>query len=249
MTRTDPAPTDPAPAGRRRLIVLVVGGAVLAAAALIGILLIGVRSVPDFPELAERTDQAIQGRFAVIRWPGPEGEELGGPCLEIIEADGATRSLACATPDGSPSEFEFPAWFGWDDDGHLLLATFTPGNEITVRTVDADTGETISERTVPSDTKPPDTRTRDDGAVVGTEQHSDGTAVVWIDEPDGGRRTLLEVRGPDGYSFYNAAWSQRGDHVIVNDSERRAIVVSATGEPDPTVVADDVDQIAWYQPE
>jgi hypothetical protein len=28
--------------------------------------------------------------------------------------------------------FDFPAWFGWDDEGHLL-ATFTPGEHITVQ--------------------------------------------------------------------------------------------------------------------
>jgi hypothetical protein len=232
---------------RRRMTVLVIGGALLAIAAITGILLIGVRSVPDFPTLAERPDPTIEGRFAVMTWPDPDGGVPMGPCLEIIEADGAVRPFACADGGGTP-EFEWPAWFGWDEDGHLLLATFSPDRVITVKTVDVDSGETLSERTVPSDTQPPDTRTREDGAIVGTEQHDDGTAVVWIDEPGLERRTLLRVRGPDGYSFYSAAWSDQGDHVIVNDSEQRAIVMSVTGDPEPTVVSEDVEQIAWYQP-
>lgn len=228
----------------RRIVIAIAGCAALAVLAVALLLAIGIRHVPDLPTVRERPDPTVAGRLALQVW-----DDSRGMCVDVEElSTGERREVYC---EGMPvSGFEQPMginWFDWDDTGRLMLASYER-DAIRVVTIDVDTGEVVDEGTLPSDTRPPDERARADGSTLSYPWNEDGRAVVYVNGPDGARRTLYEVRGPDGYTFVAAAWSPRGDYAVVRDSEGRWIVLRADGEPVPRILTEDADQLAWYQP-
>lgn len=228
----------------RRVVIALVGCAVLVVVAVTSVLLIGIRNVPDLPTLREQPDPPVTGRLALQTWDDEEGM-----CIDVEELDtGERRHAFC---EGMPvAPFDQPMgvnWFNWNDDGQLLLASYE-GEDIRLLTFDVDTLDVVSETTLPPDTRPPDRRQRADGSTLTAQWHEDGRATVYVNEPGGTRRTLYETRGPDGYAFWSAEWSSRGDYAIVRDSEDRWIVLRVEGgDPVPRILTTDADQVVWYQ--
>jgi hypothetical protein len=243
--------THPHPSSRR-LVVAVIGAAVLAVLALVVVFAIGIRHVPDYPTLVEEPEPAVAGWIAYVDWETPPASGTFGPCVMVQEILGPPQERWCqeGNPDQAMPEAGIPSWLGADEGGHLLLA-FYGGDDIRLLTMDVVTGEILGTTSLPVDTRPPDTSRRADGARLGTTYHDDGWAEVWIREPDGTVRTLLRDRGPDGYSFWNPRWSTRGDFVLVGDSEQRTIVVRAEGDPVPRVLSEGpapAGDLIWFQP-
>lgn len=228
----------------RRLTIAIVGCAVLAVLAVTLLLLIGIRHAPDLPTVREQPEPPIAGRLALQVW-----NEEEGMCIDVEELDtGQRRHVSCeGIPVGPFDKASGINWFDWNDDGQLLLASYD-GSGILLVTFDVDTNTVVKEETLPADTRPPDTRERADGSTLTTRSSNDGRAAVYVNSPGGDRRTLYEVRGPDGYSFWSAQWSTRGDHAVVRDSKGRWIVLRINGDPVPRILTDNADQLAWYEP-
>lgn len=241
-----------------KLLVAIGGSLLLAVGAIVVIFAVGVRHVPDYPTIAEQPDPPVEGRLAYSTWdvPADVAPYSGGPCLFVQDIGGSLHTISCGEQslvEGSPglTAFEqFPQWFGWDDDGHLLVAEYIsgPSTRVELVTIDVDTGEELSRDEIDPSTQPPDRSQREDGARVGTTWGDDGWAEVWMREPGLPQRQVLRDRGPDGYAFFNAQWSPRGDFVLVQDNERRTIVIAAEGDPVPRVLLSDAESVAWYQP-
>lgn len=228
----------------RRWGIAVAGCAVLAVLAMTLLLLIGMRHVPDLPTVEEQPAPPITGRLALQIW-----DEDEGTCIDVQDlGSGERRHVWCeGVPVGPFDKIMGIAWFGWSDEGRLQLASYE-GSDIRLITFDVDTDAVVDEEVLPTDTRPPDTRQRADGSTLTTRSSDDGRAAVYVSSPAGDRRTLYEVRGPDGYSFWSAQWSTRGDHAVVRDSEGRWIVLRVDGDPVPRILTDDADQLAWYEP-
>lgn len=231
---------------RHRRVVVAIAGCVTLAVIAVGLLLIiGIRHIPDFPGVREKPVPEVAGRLAMQFW-----DDDTGMCIDVEDIDTGerTRVLCEGTPNGPYAQPVGISWFGWTDDGLLMLASYE-GPGVRLVTYDVDTDEVVSDETLTTDVRPPDRSRRDDGAVASTRYSDDGRAVVYVAVPGSERRVLYEVRGPDDYGFWAAEWSMRGDHVVVQDSQRRWIVLRAEGDPVPRILAVDVDRIAWYQPE
>jgi hypothetical protein len=235
-----------------RLVVAVIGSAVLAVVAVAVVFGIGLRRAPDYPTLTDEPEPVVSGWIAYLDWEEPQVSGRFGPCVMVQEIGGPPEERWCeeSGSDTAVAQPEMPSWIGADEDGHLLLAIYR-GESIEVVTMDALTGDIVSTTTLPADTRPPDTSRRADGARLGTTYHDDGWAELWVREANGSVRTILRDRGPDGYSFWSPRWSTRGDFVLVGDSEQRTIVVRAEGDPVPRVLTDGPAQtgdLVWFQP-
>jgi hypothetical protein len=232
---------------RSRLLIALGGSAVLALAALVVVLAIGIRYVPGYPSVEERPEPLLTGRIAYIRW-----NDAGGACVHGRAASGGPDTvLWCAGGAGGYVDKAgtdvYPEWIDWDADGRLLVYGYGP-NGLRRLTIEVTTGQIVTQDDLSTSVSRPDLTTRADGAVVGTTWHDDGTAEVMVRVPDGRTTTLFRDRGPDGYTIWNAQWSPHGDFVLAFDNERRVLVISATGEPRPRVLVRDADQVVWYQP-
>lgn len=228
---------------RRRSLLAIAGCALLAIIAVASLLMIGIRHVPDFPTVRDRPEPAVTGRIALQVW-----DDQDGMCIDVEEiASGERRHVFCeGMPDGPFDQPVGISWFGWTSAGTLQLASYE-AQGIRLVTYDVDSGTVVDDQKLSSETRPPDMRRRADGAVVSTTFDEKGRAEVSVAEPGGIRRVVFRTRGPDDYGFWSAEWSTLGDHVVVQDSERRWIVVRAEGDPVPRILATDAERVAWLQ--
>lgn len=228
----------------RRMTIAIVGSAILVVLAVTLVLLMGLRYVPEFSTIRETPEPNVTGRLAIQNWTEDEGT-----CLDIEELEtGVRKHVFCdGRPQGALASLKSISWFNWSADGKLMLASY---QQPTIRliTYDVDSSTILKEATLPTDTPPPDMRTRADGSTLSTKWRSNGHAEVLVNAPDGSRRTLYETRGPDEYAFVSAEWSRRGNFAVVRDSEGRWIVLHVNGDPVPRILASEADQVAWYQP-
>jgi hypothetical protein len=122
----------------------------------------------------------------------------------------------------------------WERDGACLYAVPAGGGA----EEEVGCGPDVHERRPPGDLR------ERDGQRLETDGF-DGRARVVLRGADGERTTLLEVRGPRDYGFWEAQWSPDGKWVLVVDSVERLLVVPADGGGDARILAEDASAPHW----
>ena len=219
---------------RRRFVAMAASAAVVVGV-LVAILLFGVRDVPSYPALADAPDPSITGWIAY----GVAGDDkVGNLCIDVVPAGGGVpRRITCSA--GGP--------FSWSSDGMLqvyrvplLTAPYT------VTRYDPATGASLGDASTASApyANSYGSPRRADGAVVAVSRDR---VIVGMGT---GSITILRVAdAPDDYAFLLGRWSPDGRWVLVQDSERRLLVVAADGTGSARVVAADLTySFDWWQP-
>ncbi|MEA1903717.1 MAG: hypothetical protein U9N56_09350 [Actinomycetota bacterium] len=199
----------------RRLIAIVGAGAVFVATILV-IVFVAIEPTPEFTSLAP-------------------GEQSGFVAYAVDQGDepGAVRIVDLATTDAVEAELGRDGDIvGWDDQGNLIIAEFTPSAERLIR-VDPTSGERV-------------------GSVE--PQERDGAfeeEPVWVDHNEG--NIILEREdgvgfasfpAPESYDVYEAR--TMGDDRIVFVDELGRVAVTYLGENvTPVMVGDDA--LGWWR--
>lgn len=223
---------------RTRQTVAVAGALVVALAVTAIVLVLGVIPLPDVPALSVQPKPALPGTIAYTRGERDE------TCVHAVRG-GEDRELRCVE--------EYARLLGFTPDGDVAVEVFRDGPP-TALVLDAGSGEVVRrmrpDRDVPrpgDPWDPWDRHTGPDGSELDARS-DDGHAELLVIGPDGGERVLLSLDGPRDYRVRPAGWSPDGRFVLVIDSAGRLLVVSAAGDPQPRLVADDVSEAAWYLP-
>ena len=227
----------------------IIASVVVLAVVLVVVLVFGVIPYPDFASLSAQPDPSIPGTIAFMQGDDP-------PCAMTIPASGGPAfEVGCGWEMGGDG-------LAWTVDGMLVTLDFrgpTPdyvvldpatGAVIERLPADVDSPEPLFER--------PDLATHDGMTVMAgssamlSRDRADKGAVIWVSrEGDAAPTVLLEVDGPRDYRFQWATWSPDGNWVLVSDSLDRLLIVSATGDPTPRILVEDVQswsRPSWYIP-
>lgn len=222
----------PAKPTMRRTTVAIVAAAIAFAVIAIYVI-IAHTPAPDFQSI-RGSGVAVPGRVAFMRWDD-------GNCLMAIAATGdGEREVTCEIDGGTVT---------WTSDGNLaMLAYGRESGEVVV--IDPETGATLFRREAAGlESRLYSGREarirRADGARVETVEE-DGFDIVRIRQTGENPRDLIRVTGPGSYSFWDVQWSPDGAWVLAVDSLNRMIVVAADGSVGPYLLADDVNEPAWY---
>ncbi|NOY56299.1 MAG: hypothetical protein GXP34_09995 [Actinobacteria bacterium] len=226
----------------KRATLAIVLSVLVLALVLTVVLVFGVIPFPEYPSLAEHPDPSIPGTVVFTFGDDP-------PCLEVVPAAGGVpRELRCDRNIAGNG-------LAWTSDGLIVTfdtstyppqyALIDPESDQVVERIDA--GPTAGpDLLFPK----PDIARRSDGTVLTADRSTRG-ATLMIQEPNKESRLLLEVRGPRNYRFEMVRWSPDGNWVLAIDSEERLLIVRATGDPEPRILAEGVARwmpAAWYIP-
>jgi len=213
-----------------RVAVLVALG--LIASTVLGILLFGRLSYPDFHLLQDNPQPEIAGQVAWLSWSEREGN-----CLWVIDASGGEpRDLWCAEGLGSP--------VSWSDDGLIEVNDHRARTGLLVA-VDPQTGRVVRRTPLP-DLDPrvlnPE-GTTDDGSTLVIDGRR-GEVTLSQMSAAGVEREVVTVSGPRDYHWWAPQLSPDGDYALIQDSGQRLLVVRlADGEV--WILADDAGDAAW----
>lgn len=229
MTATLTPLREPAAPSRARAAVGITVAVVVVTAAVVTVALVGYVPLPAMSSLADHPDPRIPGTVAYVHGDGDRA------CLAIVPAGGGDPfDLRCglSTPEALAwtSDGDLAVW-GWGGEGRYEV----PG--LTV--VDAVTGEPREH----VDGEAPlswaaDRRIRADGAQLLVDPSSDGTAELWLRQPEGDEVRLLRLEGPRDYGIASAQWSPDGAWVLATDTRGRLFLVAADGDPGPRLLAE-----------
>jgi hypothetical protein len=230
MTTTDLDPRA-ATGERRRAGIGVVVAAVVVAATVAVILVLGYVPLPAMPSLADAPDPSIPG---TVVYTHGDWESV---CLATVPASGGEPvDLVCDRPP--------PEGLAWTGDGNLLVASWTDDGRHVVDELDPTTGEVQDQAVLAADGEVApvdwvvDRMVQPDGTRLLVPFARDGVAVLRVQDPDGTVTELLRLEGPADYRIVTAQWSPDGDWVLASDSRGRVFVLAADGDPGPRVLAD-----------
>ena len=195
-----------------RRTIAIVGAAVVAVVAVVAVLLTSVARVPAFTAIA---DEPQEGTVAFFADPD-DGSRLS---LRLVDLGTGSASTV-------PVSFESEL-LGWDDDGNLVLAEWTPASERTV-VVDPQDGRIVGEGRL-SDAERDDLR----ADMIWTE-HRDGQ-VTFVRDVD---TVVASFAAPASYDVTNASLMGDG-RVVFSDELGRVAVMPAELDAVPVLVADD----------
>ncbi len=236
-------------AGLTSVVLLVVVTAVVA--------LFGVRRPPELPLVADQQGHAVPGTLALLYH-----DERGRTCVDTVPAGGGeVATLIC-----SGAETGWIEALTWTPDGDVVLLRHDGHEPVgdqpprrTAVVVTVPDGEIVAEVPGPPSDHPPPfppgRPAREDGTQLLPSGGPDGVAMLRARAPDGSSRTLLELDGPQDYSFVDARWSPDGRWILVRDSEERFIVLGEDGDAGPWLLLDRggrnaryVADVAWFVP-
>jgi hypothetical protein len=228
----------------RKVVLSIVASVVVVGLVLTLVLTLAIIPLPEYPDLADDPDSSIVGAVAFIR-------RDDGQCISTIPAGGGAEHEVLCDEDIGFGEFA-P---GWTPDGLLVVQEFGPSGERFL-IIDPETGDTVDR--VPFDRPEAErepisrepTPVSQDGSTVFAEGGR-GEPRLLVESAGGTERTVLEAEGPADYRFEWVAWSPDGRWILLQDSEGRLIVVSAQGDPNPRILAEDIDgwmAAAWFIP-
>ena len=186
------------------------------------VLLFGISSAPEFPDLHTEGAPTIDGSLAWVEY-GPDD------CVQVLD-----------TASGESHEVYCDDWLhleGWDSEGNLRIHSGNGREYVSV--IDPNTGDVIEwgefvEGDIPPPLYPRSLRARS----------NDGHATLVHNGPSG-QVTLIDAEGPRDYMFFEYGITTDGDYVWACDSEDRILVVPLDGSGGPWVVAENVSQPAW----
>lgn len=231
---------------------LLAGGIVVVAAAVI--VIFGFVPIPEYPTLGEEPAPQLSGKiaYAVDEELDDRFSEFVPRCVHVIELpEGQADEIVCAEGIG---------WgMAWTDDGWIVAESFGRFNEFhgefssDLALIDPSTGgvsESVGYEGEPRFLRSEQRQIREDGARVRTEDS--GTTVVVV-LADGSTIDLVGAGvTPSNYRYSEAQWSPDGEYVLVVDTEGRIIILSASEDPRPRVVAETGHEygitLAWFMP-
>lgn len=195
-----------------RRTLAIVAAAVVTVVAVVAVLLTSVARVPAFTPLAEAPQEGTVAYFA---------EPDDDPRRSLRLVDLATGSTSTVTVS-----FESEL-LGWDDDGNLVVAEWTPASERTV-VVDPESGRVIGE-----------------ARLSDAERETVRDHMIWTEHRDGQVTFVRDVEtvvasfdAPASYDVTSASLMGDG-RVVFSDELGRVAVMSADLDGAPVLVADD----------
>lgn len=246
-------------AERKTLIAVAAAGAV-AVLVTAAVVVFGIRRVPPFPAVSDAPALEVPGTIAYL---GSDDE--GESCLTVVAASGGEpRTLLCA---GRHNEVSWITGVAWTAQGEVVTGGHDNFGDEVVLVVDASSGEVVDRVVLdppaapegpprPQLIEPRELTTREDGAEIAISATREGTAEIAVRDSDGTTRTIVSADGPRDYGFTSAIWSPDGEWILVQDSEGRALVVGADGDPGPRVLLardagprwPEPGSLAWFIP-
>jgi len=210
------------------------------------VLTLAIIPVPAFPLLADQPDSSIPGTVAFSRW------ESDGQCISTLPAGGGEEHLVICDQNIGFGEFT-P---GWTPDGLLIIEEFRANSDL-FRLVDPETGDTVERMTfeMESVAREPIRINNFGVSTAGMTVEVDGPRgeprLFVYGESTPERTVLAAEGGPADYWFNWAAWSPDAEWILVQDTEGRVLIVSATGDPNPRILVEDIDSwmgASWFIP-
>jgi hypothetical protein len=222
---TDLRPAEPerpaSPMGRD--VRYLVATAVLIVGVVAAVLLFGVQRPPALDPV---TSGQPPEPPASLAWSGWTED---GDCVRVVDPRGTTRELTCDHDGGE--------LVAWDDEGLVLLTWSGSGQRL--ETLDPDTGELVSSRTV-SDIEAALDHEREFGDTALYSRWREGVLTVTEDSP--GDTVLWAVEAPESYRVDRGVLAPDGRVVAGVDSAGRLLVFDAAGEEAPRLWHDDLPE-------
>ena len=233
--------TGEAELSKQRLRVAITLSVVITVAVAAAVAVWGLGTLPQFPPVAQATPPPA----GTLAYQAPVG---GDRCVTVTPVSGAaTTTLECG-------DFILHRW---TDGGEVQVASEVAGRDagelgdrvvesLRITTYDPATGlpsappveagwESWDEFDAPI---PEDRRAEIDdryGAVRVVAQGSDG------DE-----RTVVDLRVPDGYTFWSVAWSPDDEWLYAEDSADRILLIDPSGLNEIWVIAEPGGSPTWH---
>jgi hypothetical protein len=223
------AAPEPPPAPASRDLRYLVAAAVLIVGVVGAVLLFGVQRPPKLDGVVPGDAPEATASLAWSAWSGNRD------CVHVVGPSGEVRVVTCAR-DG----FELVAW---DDDGLVLLHWTGSGERL--ETIDPDTGEVVTTRTV-RDLEGAFDRELEFGDTALSSRWRDGILTVTQDGPDD--VVLWAVEAPEAYRVERGIVAPDGNVIAGVDSTERLLLFDPTGELAPRVWHDDVptwSRLVW----
>lgn len=207
-----------------RPVAAVIGALAVAVVATVVIVAFGYTPVPAYPA---RIDPQAEGTVAFLR----------DECVFVVPGRGGEpRRLRCL--EGVAPE---PEGVRWRDDGSLVVRAYGSVPQEVV--LDPRTGREIDRQPVRErEPRSPEPSRRGDGTVA----YAGARASLYVRAPGGSARLLIAPAGPRDYAFVAVSWSPDGRFLLVADTERRLLVVTAEGAPQPRLLVKDAEPAAAW---